>query len=71
MSEQAVYNTKINETEKSHHKYITTQEFNNLTSKNVTARLARAKLVIETNIADFVKITDFDDKNLFKKSYFK
>ena len=46
-------------------------QFNKLTSKNVAARLAHAKLVSKTNIADFVKITDFDDKNLFKKSYFK
>ena len=41
------YNTKISETEnqitadQNHHKYITTQELNKLTSENFTARLAK------------------------------
>ena len=43
-------------------KYITTQEFNKLTSDNFTARLAKANLASKNDIADFVKNTDFDDK---------
>ena len=35
------------------HKYITTQEFNDLTAKNFTGRLKEAVLVTKT---------DFDDK---------
>ena len=43
------YNTKINEikkkiTDHDHDKYITTQEFNMLTSENVAARLAQANV---------------------------
>ena len=44
------YNTKISEIENKittshdHDKYITTQEFNKLKSKNVTARLKQANL---------------------------
>ena len=56
---------KINEIEKkitdhNHDKYITTPEFNKLTSGNFAARLAKANLVTKTN---------FDDKlmNLNKK----
>ena len=50
-------------------KYITTQEFNTLTSQNVATRLARANLAIKNKIADFLKKTDFNDKltNLNKK----
>ena len=52
------YNTKINEIEKKiidhdHDKYITTPEFNKLTSKNFAARLAQGNLVTKT---------DFDNK---------
>ena len=69
------YNTKINEIEKKttdhdHTKYITTQEFNKLTSDNFAARLPQAKLATKFDIAYFVKKkTDFDDKpkNLNKK----
>ena len=45
------YNTKSYEiedkiaTDHDHNKYITTQEFNKLTSKNFTARLVQANLV--------------------------
>ena len=62
---KADYNTKINETEKKitghdHDKYITTLEFNKLTTESFSARLAQANLVAKT---------DFDDKlkNLNKK----
>ena len=54
------YNTKINEIEKKitnhdHDKYITTQEFNKLTSDNFTARLAQANLASKNDIAYFIK----------------
>ena len=45
-----------------HDKYITTQEFNQLTSDNFTARLAQANLKSKNDIASFIKKTDFDDK---------
>ena len=70
-------NTIINKIEKKitdhnhdeYDKYITTEEFNKLTSKNLDARLAQANLTRKNDIADFVKKTDFDDKlkNLNKK----
>ena len=49
-------NTKISETEidNDHDKYITTQEFNKLTS-NFTARLKLANLACKTDITNFVK----------------
>ena len=42
--------------------YITIQEFNKLTSKNVTARVVKANLLSKNDIANFVKKTDRDDK---------
>ena len=52
------YKTKVNETEKkitdhSHDKYITTLEFNKLTTENFATRLVQANLLIKT---------DFDNK---------
>ena len=68
------YNTKINETENKindhdHTKYITIQEFNELTSENFTTILAQGNLASKNDIANFVKKADFDDKlkNLNKK----
>ena len=60
-------------TDHDHAKYITTQEFNKLTSENFAARLAQANLSSKNDIAKFVKKTDVDDKlkNLNRKSYFK
>ena len=65
---------KINEIEKkitdnNYDKYFTTQEFNKLTVQIFAARLAEAILASKTDIADFVKKADFDDKlkNLNKK----
>ena len=40
-----------------HSKYITTQEFNKLTAENCTARLKRANLAAEVDIADFIEKT--------------
>ena len=37
-----------------HSKYITTQEFNKLTTENYTARLKQANLATKSDIADFV-----------------
>ena len=55
------YNTKINEIENKtaadhdHDKYITTQEFNKLTSEHFTARLKQGNLPSKSDIANFVK----------------
>ena len=62
------YNTKISEieskitTDHDHDKYITTHEFNKLTSEYFTAILAQASLASKSDIANFVKKTDFDNK---------
>ena len=40
--------------------YITTQEFNKLTSEKFSARLKQANLASKNDIANFVKKTDFD-----------
>ena len=60
------YYTKIYEIEKKitdhdHDNYIT-PEFNKLTSENFAARLAQANLASKSDIGNFVKKTDFDDK---------
>ena len=49
-------------TEYNHDKYITTPEFNRLTSENFAASLAQANLASKNDIANVVKKTDFDDK---------
>ena len=60
------YNTKICEienkiaTDHEHDKYITTQEFNNLTSENFNGRLAQANLASKSDIANFLKKNNFD-----------
>ena len=68
------YNTKISVieiriTDHDHGKYITTPEINKLTAENFATRLAQANLASKSDIANFVKKTDFDDKlkNLNKK----
>ena len=65
----AEYITKLSENEKKivdhdHDKYITTQEFNKLTTENSTARLKQKKnnLVTKVDAADFAEETDFDDE---------
>ena len=64
---KADYNTKISEienkitTDHDHDKYITTQEFNRLTSENFTARLKQANLASKSDIANFLIKTDFDN----------
>ena len=61
------YNTKKSEIERNindnaHDKFITTPEFNRLTAEKFTSRLARVNLAIKSDIANFVKKTDFDEK---------
>ena len=53
------YDTQISEIEKKldyddSNKYITTQEFNNLTSENCEARLKQANLASKSYMADFL-----------------
>ena len=45
-----------------HDKYITTQQFNKLTSESFTARLKQANLASKHDLANFVKKTDFNNK---------
>ena len=69
------YNRKINEIENivttydNNNKYITTQDFTQLTSKYFRAKLAQENLASQTDIVDFVKKIDFNDKlqNVNKK----
>ena len=67
-SKKIDYNTKISEIENKitadhdHDKYITTQEFNKFTSENFTAIVKQANLASKSDIANFVKKTDFDNK---------
>ena len=51
-----------NTSEYNHDKYVTTQEFNKLTSGNFDARLAQANLASKSDFANFVKKTDCHDK---------
>ena len=44
-----------------HCKYITAQEFNNLTAENFTARLKQKCLGTKVDIDCFIKKTEFDD----------
>ena len=61
-------NTKINETGKEitdhdqSNKYIATQEFNELTAEKFSAWLKQANLLSKSNVANFVKRTDFNKK---------
>ena len=45
-----------------HDKYITTLEFNKLTSGNFAARLKQGNLESKSEIPNFVKQTDIDNK---------
>ena len=49
-------------TDHGYYRYIATQEFNKLTSGIFAARLAKVNLASKTDIANFVKQADFDDK---------
>ena len=58
------YNTKVSEIEKkvsdhNYDKYITTREFNKLTTENFKARLAQSNLITKTNLGtELKKISD-------------
>ena len=61
------YNTKVDEiakkiTDHDYDKYVPIPEFNKLTAEKFAARLAPANLASKSDIANFVKKTDFDDK---------
>ena len=61
----ADYNTKFNEIEKNitdhnHGKYITTPDFNKFTAEFLVLKLKRSNLASKSDIANFVKKTDFD-----------
>ena len=43
-------------------KYITTRDFNKLTTKRFTARLEQANLVRKNDISNFAKKADLDDQ---------
>ena len=64
-SKKTNYNTKISKienkitTDHDHDKYITTQEFDKVTSENFTARLAKANFASKDDIAYFVKKNKF------------
>ena len=64
-SKKINYNTKINEIEKNitdhdhSKKYITTQEFNQLTADHFAARLAQVNLPSKNDITTFVKKKKF------------
>ena len=45
-----------------HDKYITAQEFNKLILESFAVRLAQANLASKSDIANFVKKADIDDK---------
>ena len=45
-----------------HDKYISTPEFNKLTSENFAARLTQANLASKSEIANFLNKTDFHNK---------
>ena len=64
------HNTKISETENKsttdhdHDKYITTQEFNKLTSRNFTARLKQTNLASKSDIANFIRKANLNKNEL-------
>ena len=70
-SKKTDYNTKISEIEKkitdhNHDKYITSREFNKLTLKKFTGRLAQGNLVPKTDFDN--KLMKFNKKNLLKQN---
>ena len=49
-------------TDHNHDKYISTPEFNKLTSENFAARLKQANLASKSEITNFLNKTDFHNK---------
>ena len=65
------YNTKISDLEKKlndhkHNKYITTPEFNKLTTENFAARLKQANLITKTDFDN--KLTSLNRKSTSNKT---
>ena len=61
--------SKISEIEKKNdhdhsNKYITTKEFNKVTSENFDARLKQTHLARKNRISDFIKKAYFDEKSI-------
>ena len=61
------YNITITENENKianhdHDKYISTPEFNKLTSENVAARLKQTNLASKSDIANFANTRNFDNQ---------
>ena len=54
-------------TDYDHDKYITTPEFNKVTGENLAAMLAQENSVSKSDIPNFGKKTDFDNKLKIKK----
>ena len=61
-TEQKLVNLKTVTTDHHYNTYITTREFNKLTSENFIATLAKASLASKNDIANLLKKTDFDIK---------
>ena len=57
---------KKKNTNHDHDKYITTPEFTKLTSANFCCKISTSKLRKQSDIANFVKKTDFYDKQSLK-----
>ena len=53
-------------TDHDHNKYVTTPEFDKSTAEKFVTKLAQVDLASKKDIANFVNITDFDNK--LKKS---
>ena len=49
-------------TDHNHDKYISTPEFNKVTSENFATRLTQANLASKSEIANFLNKTDFHNK---------
>ena len=68
LSKKTDYNTKVSEIESKitsdhdHDKHITTQEFNKLTSQNITARLKQANLTCNNDLEKKSKKVTFKQK---------
>ena len=53
---------KKNTTDHNHNRYITTPEFNKLTSEIFLARLKQANSASKSDVSNFVNTTDFDNE---------
>ena len=76
-SKKTDYNSKISEmenkitTDHNHYIFITTQEFNKLTSENVIAKLKQANLASKNDTASFAKKTQLNKNEMNEMNYQK